>query len=96
MGTTGASLVKKPFSLTDEIFRQARDGWTFSKTTNGELYLGPVEGGYTSSIDTYSVQPMYAKDTPENRERFNYLWEASNFSRELKDKKKFKYDKRGQ
>lgn len=69
MGSVGA----KPFILKNEIFRENREGFTFGKTSLGDLFLGY---GPNDS--------QFAKDTPENRARLNSLWETYSFSREIK------------
>ena len=73
------------YTLTSVIFRQNREGYTFSKTSVGDLFLGSVHAPIAN-------ESIYMRDTPENREYLNELFDTYNFSRELK--KNFIYDVR--
>ena len=64
------------------IIRQARDGWTLYRNERGELIIGTVHGGEV--VDIFES----VKDTPENAERLNTLWESNNFSREIKNRRR--------
>lgn len=85
MGSIGTAVIRnsestatstKFFNKFEEVFREARDGWTFGKTSAEEIWVGTKEEIMES-----------AKDTPENRKRLNSLWETNNFSKEVKRRK---------
>ena len=67
----------KAYNQFEEIFRQNREGWTYARTSAGDLWVG-YSNAHASDITWF-------KDTTENRAEAESYWEAYSFSRETKN-----------
>ena len=77
MGSIGAQKAAPvSYNLTQDIFREDKEGWMFGKDSAGSIWIGTKESVF-----------MYEKDTPENRQKLNDLWKANSFAREIKRRK---------